>query len=298
MEKIKYSEVKVDYIEQLKKQLISDQDILTLMKELNLTKEDVFKNIIIFSNWLKQHKYCKQCKGLKMCNREHLGYRLDIDENLEQFLSPCDYLKTKENLIAHKKNYLLCDLSDINLTTSLKAIDLANESSYYKDLVNIAKQWVKELPNKGLYFYGGLGTGKTYLASAMCNDLARKGYKVAFVNYPRLCSDIRNNVTEYDYVDSKLRKLRRAQVLVIDDIGAESVTNYIRDDILFPILDYRMEHKLRTIFTSNCDLNSLEKRMTISKSGEEDVIKALRIIERIKTLCDVVAVTGTSRRSL
>ena len=36
----------------------------------------------------------------------------------------------------------------------------------------------KRITNKGLYFYGGLGTGKTYLASAMCNDLARKGYKV------------------------------------------------------------------------------------------------------------------------
>ena len=38
--------------------------------------------------------------------------------------------------------------------------------------------------------------------------------------------------------------------------------------------------------------------MTIVKSGEEDVIKALRIIERIKTLCDLVVITGTSRRSL
>ncbi|NLZ75403.1 MAG: ATP-binding protein [Erysipelotrichia bacterium] len=298
MEKIKYSEVKTDYIEQLKKQLINDQDVLALIKELNLTKEDVFKNVVIFSNWLEKHKYCKQCVGLEMCNSSHLGYRLDIDENLEQVLVPCHYLQKRENLIAHKKNYLLCDLSEKNLTTSLEEIDLSNESSYYKGLVNIAKQWVNELPIKGLYFYGGLGTGKTYLASAMCNDLAKKGYKVAFVNYPRLCSDIRNNVTEYDYVDSKLRKLRRAQVLVIDDIGAESVTNYIRDDILFPILDYRMEHQLRTIFTSNCDLKSLEKRMTISKSGEEDAIKALRIIERIQTLCDMVAVTGASRRSL
>ena len=184
------------------------------------------------------------------------------------------------------------------MTLSLNDIDLTGESEYYKGIVNIAKQWVNELPKKGLYFYGGLGTGKTYLASAICNDLARNGYKVAFVNYPKLCSDIRNNVTEYDYVDSRMRKLRSAKILVIDDIGAESVTAYIRDDILFPILDYRMEHGQRTIFTSNCDLKSLEKRMTIVKSGEEDVIKALRIIERIKTLCDLVAITGTSRRSL
>jgi primosomal protein DnaI len=298
MEKFKYPEVKTDYIEQIKEKLINDQDVLMLIKKLNLTKEDVFKEAIIFLEWLKDYKYCKDCKGLQMCNKGHLGYRLDIDENLQQSLVPCEYLQSKENLIAHKRNYLLCDLSDKNLTTSLDEIDLSNEPAHYRDIVNITKQWVKHLPKKGLYFYGGLGVGKTYLASAICNDLARKGYKVAFVNYPKLCSDIRNNVTEYDYVDSRIRKLRRAALLVIDDIGAESVTNYIRDDILFPILDYRMEHELRTIFTSNCDLESLKERMTLSKGGEEDETKALRIIERIKTLCNTVLIKGTSRRSL
>ncbi|MGI6608679.1 MAG: ATP-binding protein [Erysipelotrichaceae bacterium] len=298
MKPIKFPEVKNDYIQQLKKRLINDQDILMLLKELNMTEEVVLKNAVIFADWLKVQKYCKECSGLEMCNRSNPGYRMKIDENLEQLLVPCEYLKAKESLISHKENYLLCDLSDKNLTLSLDEIDLSEESDYYKGIVNIARQWVKELPKKGLYFYGGLGTGKTYLASAICNDLARKGHEVAFVNYPKLCSDIRSNLTEYDYVDSRVRRLRRAKILVIDDIGAESVTNYIRDDILFPILDYRMEHELKTIFTSNCDLKSLEKRMTISKSGEEDAIKALRIIERIRTLCDAVSVTGPSRRRL
>ena len=248
MKKIKYSDIKTDYVDQLKEELINDQDILSLIKELNLTEDDVSKNIIMFSDWLQEHKYCKECTGLEMCNKSHLGYRLNIDENLEQFYGPCEYLQTRENLITHRKNYLLCDLSEKNLTLSLNDIDLTGESEYYKGIVNIAKQWVNELPKKGLYFYGGLGTGKTYLASAICNDLPRNGYKVAFVNYPKLCSDIRNNVTEYDYVDSRMRKLRSAKILVIDDIGAESVTAYIRDDILFPILDYRMEHGQRTIF--------------------------------------------------
>ncbi len=298
MEKIKYPEVKKDYIDQIKENLINDQDILMLINELNLTKEDVFKEAALFLDWLEDYKYCKKCKGLEMCNKSHQGYRLSIDKNLGQSLVPCEYLQVKESAIAHRKNYLLCDLSEKNLTTSLDNIDLSDEPAFYREIVNIAKLWVKQLPKKGLYFYGGLGTGKTYLASAICNDLARKGYKVAFVNYPKLCSDIRNNVTEYDYVDSRIRKLRNATLLVLDDIGAESVTNYIRDDILFPVLDYRMEHELKTIFTSNCDLESLKERMMISKSGEEDQTKALRIIERIKTLCNTVLIKGTSRRNL
>ena len=47
-------------------------------------------------------------------------------------------------------------------------------------------------------------------------------------------SDILDDLKEVDY-------------LVLDDIGAESMSGFVRDDILFNILDYRMENKLITI---------------------------------------------------
>jgi len=71
--------------------------------------------------------------------------------------------------------------------------------------------------------------------------------------------------------------------LLIDDIGAENVTPWSRDEILGPILQYRMEEGLPTFFTSNLTLEELEVNLSSTKSGN-DLLKARRIIERIKQL--------------
>ena len=69
-------------------------------------------------------------------------------------------------------------------------------------------------------------------------------------------------------------------MLLLDDIGAEYLTPWSRDEVLEPILQYRMDEKLPTFFTSNFDYSGLEKHFTIN--GEN--VKAKRIIERVKYL--------------
>ncbi len=113
--------------------------------------------------------------------------------------------------------------------------------------------------------------------------------------------EARNSISDVDkknYVDNSLRKLRRVNYLVLDDIGAENVTNWVRDDILFPLLDYRMENKKTTLFTSNSNFEQLEKRLAINQYQQTDQIKAGRIMERIKTLVgnQQTIINGTSRR--
>ncbi len=93
-----------------------------------------------------------------------------------------------------------------------------------------------------------------------------------------------------------LRKMKRADFLVLDDIGAETVTNWVRDDILLPVLDYRMENRKSTIFTSNSDFADLRERLMYNQRGQKDEMKADRIMERIRTLCVEIKVEGTSRR--
>ena len=68
-------------------------------------------------------------------------------------------------------------------------------------------------------------------------------------------------------------------------IGAESATAWSRDEILCPILQYRMDEKLPTFFTSNLDLISLENHYAITSKGDE-IIKAGRIISRINQLSE------------
>ena len=72
---------------------------------------------------------------------------------------------------------------------------------------------------------------------------------------------------------------------MIDDIGAESVTSWGRDEILCSIVQYRMQEKLPTFFTSNLDIKALEKHLSTSKD-EIDEVKSRRVIERIKQLTE------------
>ena len=74
-------------------------------------------------------------------------------------------------------------------------------------------------------------------------------------------------------------------LLLIDDLGAEAVTPWARDEILCPLLQYRMDEKLPTFFTSNLDLKALENHLAITSKGDE-VIKSGRIISRIKQLTE------------
>ncbi len=74
------------------------------------------------------------------------------------------------------------------------------------------------------------------------------------------------------------------------------MSEWMRDDILFTVLDYRMENEMRTFFTSNSDFEGLKRRL-MEGLPVVDETKALRIIERIRTLSMPIAMKGTSRRS-
>ena len=85
-------------------------------------------------------------------------------------------------------------------------------------------------------------------------------------------------------------------LLLLDDIGAESVSAWSRDEILGPILQYRMEEKLPTFFTSNLSIDELEKFLAINSSSVERV-KARRIVERIRQLTVNLELISENRRN-
>ena len=91
-------------------------------------------------------------------------------------------------------------------------------------------------------------------------------------------------------------KIKTCDILLIDDIGAETVTNWSRDEILGTILQYRMEHELSTFLTSNLTIEELETHLSLVKNNM-DKVKARRIIERIKQLTTVMELISVNRRN-
>ncbi len=83
--------------------------------------------------------------------------------------------------------------------------------------------------------------------------------------------------------------------MLLDDIGAETVTAWNRDEILGTILQYRMDTKSPTFLTSNLTIKELEEHFVSSKSSE-DYVKARRIIERIKQITEDFELVSENRR--
>ena len=83
--------------------------------------------------------------------------------------------------------------------------------------------------------------------------------------------------------------------MLIDDIGAENCSNWSRDEVLGPILQYRMDNHLPTFFTSNLTLDELETSLSVTSSGI-DKLKARRIVERIKQLTIPLELISKNRR--
>ena len=92
-----------------------------------------------------------------------------------------------------------------------------------------------------------------------------------------------------------MRFYASVEILLIDDIGAEKVSDWGRDEILGTILQSRMNNHLTTFFTSNLSIEELEKHLAITKDSQ-DIVKARRIIERVKQLTEDMELISINRR--
>lgn len=245
--------------------------------------------------WLISFKPCQNCEGLHACKQKTKGYfnNLTYDGLLDWVITPCHFQREVLNATKHMENYLVSDLGVKNQTVSFKNINVENEDDDYLLVLEEAMQASDN--HKGLYIYGTMGSGKTYLAACACNEHAKNGEKVAFVHYPSFCKRIAE-LHRTDEDKDEFNRLRRVKFLVIDDIGAESVTAWNRDSILFPLLEHRYENGLTTWFTSNIDLDMLDTHFQYTSKGDADENKSARIIERIKHMTKVIALTGKDRR--
>lgn len=168
-----------------------------------------------------------------------------------------------------------------------------NRMELIKWITKFIKEYKKGDTFKGLYLNGNFGSGKSYIVSAMINELVKDGYTAALVYYPEFLRILKSSFkTDFD---EQFDFARKADLLLLDDIGAENMTSWSRDEILGPILQYRMDNKMATFFTSNLSIEELEVHLSVSKESI-DKLKAKRIIERIKYLTDDIKLISENKR--
>lgn len=149
----------------------------------------------------------------------------------------------------------------------------------------------------GLYLTGSFGVGKTYLLAATANELAKKhNVATTMVHFPSFAVEMKNSIKN-NQAGEKIAAVKKSPVLMLDDIGADAMSAWVRDDVLSVILEYRMQEELPTFFSSNFSMDELEKQhLAISNQGVVEPVKAARIMERIKFLSREIEMNGENLR--
>lgn len=262
-----------------------------ICKSLGLPEETLMKNTTSIMEAAKEFENCSNCEGLCCCKNFIAGNMMKAEKNENGVVFSyvrCKYSEKEK----YKDNVTNFDLPKNIKNASMKnvykddkpRVELIKKMKEFKDL------YLKGENPKGLYIYGNFGSGKSYLTAALFNDLAEKGVKSVIVHVPELIRSIKDSFDK-DYSDV-FEEVLETPLLLLDDIGAEYLTSWSRDEVLEPILQYRMDQGLPTFFTSNYSINDIETHFTING----DKMKAKRIIERIKQVADEIELVGKNRR--
>ncbi|EHO50937.1 primosomal protein DnaI [Lentilactobacillus kisonensis] len=148
----------------------------------------------------------------------------------------------------------------------------------------------------GLYIYGPFGVGKTYLTGALANELADRNIQTTMVHFPSFAVEMKAAIATNSVAD-KIDVIKKSPVLMIDDIGAGIRFPWVRDEVLGVILEYRMQQQLPTFFTSNFSMDQLEQEhLRINQRGDDEPLKAKRLMQRVRFLSREVEMTGDNRR--
>jgi DNA replication protein DnaC len=133
-------------------------------------------------------------------------------------------------------------------------------------------------PRGWLVFKGGYGCGKTHLAAAIANQYIEDGHPAIFANTPDLLDHLRaafspTSATNYD---DRFEQVRNASLLVLDDLGTESNTEWAQEK-LYQIFNHRYNAQLPTVITTNEELESIEIRIR-SRMVDPGLVQIITIL--------------------
>ncbi len=261
-----------------------------LVASLELTDKEAMNYTSKLEEYLQEESNCKNCHGLYECQNKIRGYTNYPQKynNHLMFSTEACYFKLQE----FKKIKASINATKELETSSLKTIDTTDKNRYIliKWVTNFIKEYDYGKNMKGLYLHGNFGCGKTYILSACFNEMRKRGFTTKIVYLPDLLRTIKG---DFEAMNDIMDELCRVDLLLIDDIGAEKVTDWGRDEILGTILQSRMNEHKTTFFTSNFTIRELEEHL--SNKGI-DKVKANRIIERIKQLTLDMEMLGANMR--
>ena len=259
----------------MSEKVLSDVEIIKFIRDNNFTKDDVENNLEKFYQF-----YISKDNLLNIEHRPKLVYE-NKEVNIvyietEEYRNKVESLKISNRVKTEFIPSRVLTYTFENLSRNREKGILATE------IIKVCKNILSKQTTRGVYVYGPTGTGKTYLMGCIYNYFKQNGKEPAILYYPEFIRKIKSKISNNSY-DFYIDLIRNEEILIIDDIGAENITEFIRDEVLGPIINHREAEKLPTFFSSNLSIDDLSELLSNGRTTI-DKTKALRIVERIHSL--------------
>ncbi|RGM52580.1 primosomal protein DnaI [Streptococcus vestibularis] len=279
----------------LTKQILADTRVASFIQEHGLSQDQIKRSLPKFNQFLVE------CRKVKEGDVTYIAKGYEPILTMNEGYADVTYKETRQLKEQQEQEAVSKRINLVSLPQSYRKItfaDIALDDVARVDTFEILVDFVANYPSpdqKGLYIYGDMGVGKSFMLAAMAHELSEtKKVATTIIHYPSFAIDVRNGIKD-NSVKEQIDAVKEAEVLVLDDIGAEQFSSWIRDDVLQVILQYRMIEELPTFFTSNYSFADLEAKLSNGRQGDE-TWQAKRVMERIRFLAKEVHLKGVNRR--
>ena len=191
---------------------------------------------------------CEKCEGR--------GYIYDEKENLV----PCECKKEKEFVARLSISRIPKRFAGKNFKT------FKGRDKLRREIIEAAKAYVQGFnlreEHAGLLLVGAIGSGKSHIAISMLKEIIRKGYIGIYFDVPELLQKVRET---YDSrrmeVESDIfEEAAAADILLLDDLGAEGATGWVRERLAL-IIDRRYKDNKPLLVTTSSEPEELEAQI-------------------------------------
>ncbi len=262
-------------VAQGKKLLFGDEAALDKLREnlalLKKQKEQLLSDAGLSANYLEPVFTCPDCRDTGYIDREK-----------------CHCLKQAEISLLYEQSGLQEMLANNNFSRLSYEYHVGEDLSRFEKAVQNCKNFVKNFDSDyhNLFFYGTVGTGKSFLSGCVAKELMDQGHSVIYFGATGLFDLLSS--TSFDTKSREERQntyadLYQCDLLIIDDLGTE-LTNQFTASQLFSLLNERNIGRKATVISTNLSLRELQDRYSD------------RIFSRITSNFEVCKLTGADIR--
>lgn len=281
-------------------EVLADSDVQSFIEEHKekLSEADIQKS------YAKLYEFVQEKRKFELNDPTMIAPGYEPQLTLNYHFIDVTYIPTQQLLARKRQEEIRNRIKAMDMPKDIQEANFANfeNTSGRGDAMFAALDFIEKFTenpkafHKGLYLNGSFGIGKTYLLGAIARDLAEAGYTTTLVHFPTFAVEMKQAIGK-DLVGEKLNAVKKSAVLMMDDIGADAMSSWIRDEVFGVILQYRMQEQLPTFFSSNFSMSELEAHLSITQRGEAEPLKAKRIMERIRYLTKEIEMSGKNRRN-